>query len=133
MSARTVAELPAGTRITGYISLGVLARAFAAETLRSALAATQNDSVRQRELPAHAGGAPRAGVPRSVVMNHMIHHHAQFGGYLRLLDVPVPGADGPSTDGTPGFGVWKKSGRPAKTCPSHHFPVFITMSILPLK
>ena len=76
---------------------------------------------------------PRAGVPRSVVMNHMIHPHAQFGVCLRLLDVPVPCADGPSADGKPGFGVWKKSGRPPKACPSHHFPVFITMSILPLK
>jgi hypothetical protein len=51
--ARTVAELPPGTRITDYISLGVLARAFPAEKVRSALAATQRDSVRQRDLPAH--------------------------------------------------------------------------------
>lgn len=76
---------------------------------------------------------PRADVPRSVVMNHMIHPHAQFGVCLRLLDVPVPCADGPSADDKPGFGVWEKSGRPPKACPSHHFPVFITMSILPLK
>ncbi len=76
---------------------------------------------------------PRAGVPRNVVMNPMIHHHAQFGVNLRLLDVPVPGAHGPSTECKLGFGVWKKSGRPPKACPSHHFPVFITMSILPLK
>lgn len=41
---------------------------------------------------------PRVGVPRSVVMNHMIHPHAQFGVCLRLLDVPVPCADGPSAD-----------------------------------
>jgi hypothetical protein len=31
----------------------VLARAFPAEKVRSALAATQRDSVRQRDLPAH--------------------------------------------------------------------------------
>ncbi len=51
--ARTVASLPPGTRITDYISLGVLARAFPAEKVRSALEATQRDSVRQRDLPAH--------------------------------------------------------------------------------
>lgn len=51
--ARTVAELPAGTRITDYISVGVLARAFSADKVRSALEATQRDSVRQRDLPAH--------------------------------------------------------------------------------
>src|SRR6202049_2536795 len=51
--ARTVAELPPGTRITDYISLGVLARAFPTEKVRAALAATQKESVRQRDLPAH--------------------------------------------------------------------------------
>jgi uncharacterized damage-inducible protein DinB len=35
---------------------------------------------------------------RSVVMNHMVHHRAQLGVYLRLLDVPVPGMFGPSAD-----------------------------------
>jgi uncharacterized damage-inducible protein DinB len=48
---------------------------------------------------------PRIGVLRSMVMNHMIHHRAQFGVYLRLLDVPVPGAYGPSADDKPGFGA----------------------------
>lgn len=35
---------------------------------------------------------------RSVVMNHMVHHRAQLGVYLRLLDVPIPGMFGPSAD-----------------------------------
>ncbi len=48
---------------------------------------------------------PRIGVLRSMVMNHMIHHRAQFGVYLRMLDVPVPGAYGPSADEQPGFGA----------------------------
>ena len=47
---------------------------------------------------------PRIGVLRSMVMNHMIHHRAQFGVYLRLLDLPVPGAYGPSADDKPGIG-----------------------------
>ncbi len=35
---------------------------------------------------------------RAVVMNHMIHHRAQLGVFLRLLDVPIPGMFGPSAD-----------------------------------
>jgi uncharacterized damage-inducible protein DinB len=35
---------------------------------------------------------------RTWVVNHMIHHRAQLGVYLRLLDKPVPGTYGPSAD-----------------------------------
>jgi DinB family len=31
-------------------------------------------------------------------MNHLVHHRAQLGTYLRLLDVPVPAVYGPSAD-----------------------------------
>jgi uncharacterized damage-inducible protein DinB len=41
---------------------------------------------------------PRVAVMRSFVMNHMIHHRAQLGVYLRMNDVPVPGLYGPSAD-----------------------------------
>lgn len=41
---------------------------------------------------------PRVAVLRSFVMNHMIHHRAQLGVYLRLNDVPVPSSYGPSAD-----------------------------------
>lgn len=41
---------------------------------------------------------PKAVVIRSFVFNHNIHHRAQLGVYLRLLDVPVPGPYGPSAD-----------------------------------
>jgi len=41
---------------------------------------------------------PRIACLRSFVMNHAIHHRAQLGLYLRLLDVPVPGLYGPSAD-----------------------------------
>jgi uncharacterized damage-inducible protein DinB len=34
--------------------------------------------------------APRISVLRSYVMNHIVHHRAQLGVYLRLNDVPVP-------------------------------------------
>ena len=32
------------------------------------------------------------------VMNHLVHHRAQLGVYLRLLDKKVPGVYGPSAD-----------------------------------
>jgi uncharacterized damage-inducible protein DinB len=41
---------------------------------------------------------PRVAVMRSYVMNHMIHHRAQLGVYLRMNGVPVPGLYGPSAD-----------------------------------
>ncbi|HEX7136425.1 MAG TPA: DinB family protein [Vicinamibacterales bacterium] len=41
---------------------------------------------------------PRVAVLRSFVMNHMVHHRAQLGVYLRMNDVPVPGLYGPSAD-----------------------------------
>lgn len=41
---------------------------------------------------------PRAAVLRSVVMNHIIHHRAQLGVYLRLNNVAIPGMYGPSAD-----------------------------------
>jgi uncharacterized damage-inducible protein DinB len=36
---------------------------------------------------------------RTWVINHLVHHRAQLGVYLRLLDKPVPGTYGPSADG----------------------------------
>lgn len=51
--ARTVAELPSGTRITDFISLGVLSKSFPAGAIARALARTGRASVRQRDLPAH--------------------------------------------------------------------------------
>src|SRR6202521_681169 len=50
--ARTVAALPAGSRITDYISLGVVAKAFPSEKVRAVLKGAGKQSVRQRALPA---------------------------------------------------------------------------------
>jgi uncharacterized damage-inducible protein DinB len=41
---------------------------------------------------------PRTAVLRTFVMNHIIHHRAQLGVYLRMNDVPVPAIYGPSAD-----------------------------------
>ncbi len=40
----------------------------------------------------------RIAVIRDMIMNHIIHHRAQLGVYLRLNDVPVPAIYGPSAD-----------------------------------
>jgi uncharacterized damage-inducible protein DinB len=37
---------------------------------------------------------------RNWVLDHLIHHRAQLGVYLRLLDKPIPGTYGPSADET---------------------------------
>ncbi len=51
--ARTVAALPAGSRITDYVSLGVITKTFPLSVVHSALAKTEKSSIRQRDLPAH--------------------------------------------------------------------------------
>ena len=51
--ARTVAELPSGTRITDFISLGVLTKTFPLTAIRTVLGSTGKASLRQRDLPAH--------------------------------------------------------------------------------
>jgi uncharacterized damage-inducible protein DinB len=44
---------------------------------------------------------PKVAVLRSFVMNHLIHHRAQLGVYLRLNDIAVPSIYGPSADESP--------------------------------
>lgn len=51
--ARTIASLPAGSRITDYISLGVIAKFFPADKVHEVLNQTGRTSVRERDLPAH--------------------------------------------------------------------------------
>lgn len=41
---------------------------------------------------------PKIACVRTWCMNHIIHHRAQLGVYLRLNDVPVPSVYGPSAD-----------------------------------
>ena len=51
--ARTAAGLPAGTRLTDYISLGVLTAQFPIEDVQEVLLSTGRVSERERDLPAH--------------------------------------------------------------------------------
>lgn len=51
--ARTLASLPTGSRITDYISLGVIVKFFPIDKVRGVLQQTGRSSIRQRDLPAH--------------------------------------------------------------------------------
>jgi hypothetical protein len=51
--ARTLATLPEGSRITDYVSLGVITKTFPLERVRAVLVATGRASLRERDLPAH--------------------------------------------------------------------------------
>ncbi len=44
---------------------------------------------------------PRIAVYKSMILNHLIHHRAQLGVYLRMNDILVPGMYGPSADEMP--------------------------------
>src|SRR5258707_208126 len=72
----------------------------AAEQGRAALAGA-SDATMQRDWTLKFGEASlknaRAKWIRSFI-NHLIHHRAQLGVYLRLNGIPIPGMYGPSAD-----------------------------------
>lgn len=47
---------------------------------------------------------PKNEVIRSYSLNHVIHHRAQLGVYLRLLNIPLPGFYGPTANEMAAFG-----------------------------
>ncbi len=71
-------------------------------TARAALEAVEDEKMMQTWSLLRSGtpifSLPKAAVQRSFVMNHLIHHRAQLGVYLRLNDLPVPSTYGPSAD-----------------------------------
>src|SRR6266581_3914809 len=75
--ARTVASLPEGSRITDYISLGVITKTFPMRKIHSVLAATGTASVRQRDLPAH--------VVVYYVIALALYMHSSYREVLRCL------------------------------------------------
>jgi uncharacterized damage-inducible protein DinB len=88
-----------------HLTSTVEALEFFDENLRQAraLLANASDETMMRTWTLKDNGRtilamPKVAVMRSFVMNHMIHHRAQLGVYLRLNDVPVPGLYGPSAD-----------------------------------
>ncbi len=44
---------------------------------------------------------PRAGLIRTILLNHYYHHRGQLTVYLRMLNVPIPSIYGPSADENP--------------------------------
>ena len=96
--ARTVATLPEGSRITDYISLGVIAKTFPVSKIHAILAATGKRSVRERDLPAH--------VVVYYVIALALYMHSSYREVLRcLLEViahgPFFGAGGHLALGAP--------------------------------
>jgi len=75
--ARTTAELPQGTRITDYVSLGVITRTVPPAQVHAALAATGRSSIRQRDLPAH--------VVVYYVIALALYMHSSYREVLRCL------------------------------------------------
>lgn len=75
--ARTAARLTDGSRITDYISLGVVAKTFPREQVKEILGRMNRDSVRQRSLPAH--------VVVYYVIALSIFMHASYREVLRCL------------------------------------------------
>jgi hypothetical protein len=51
--ARSAARLSDGSRVSDYVSLGVVAKACPAALVRQVLHETGKESVRERALPAH--------------------------------------------------------------------------------
>jgi len=73
----------------------------AAEARKTLIGASNEDFGKPWSLKSGADVVftmPKVAVIRSFMMNHLIHHRAQLGVYLRLNDVAVPGIYGPSAD-----------------------------------
>ena len=70
----------------------------AIETLKSTSddAFTETWTASRKGNPVFTGS--RYTAYRNMALDHMIHHRAQLGVYLRLLDVPVPSTFGPTAD-----------------------------------
>ena len=74
---------------------------------RAALQKTGDDAWTQ-SWKLSIGGKPIFGgsrflAYRQLFVNHIVHHRAQLGVYLRLNNTPVPSTYGPSADDTLGF------------------------------
>ncbi len=74
---------------------------------RAALAATPDSAWNENWALSFQGKTifkgPRFQAYRSMFLNHLVHHRAQLGVYLRLNNVPLPATYGPSADDTMGF------------------------------
>jgi uncharacterized damage-inducible protein DinB len=78
-----------------------------AAKVRAALQATPDEAWKQSWKLSFQGKTIFEGdrflAYRQMFLNHLVHHRAQLGVYLRLNDKPVPATYGPSADDTMGF------------------------------
>jgi len=87
-----------------FESAGQLVRVFeeGAARVREVLANTPGEAWAQNWKLSFEGKTifegPRFVAYREMFLNHVVHHRAQLGVYLRLNDVPVPSIYGPSAD-----------------------------------
>jgi len=76
-------------------------------TARAALQNTKDDAWLQDWKLSFKGkpifGGTRFMAYRQMFLNHLVHHRAQLGVYLRLNNKPLPATYGPSADDTMGF------------------------------
>ena len=92
-----------------FTSPSQLVQAFDAQStkLRAALAATPDPAWLENWKLSFQGHTIFSGsrflAYRQMFMNHLVHHRAQLGVYLRLNDKPLPATYGPSADDTMGF------------------------------
>ncbi len=91
-----------------FDSVGLL-KAFdeRAAKARAALQATKDDAWTQPWKLGFQGKQIFSGsrflAYRQMFLNHLVHHRAQLGVYLRLNDKPLPATYGPSADDKMGF------------------------------
>jgi uncharacterized damage-inducible protein DinB len=92
-----------------FESAAQLVRAFddGAAKVRSALVALPDEAWQQLWKLSFQGKPIFEGsrflAYRQMFLNHIVHHRAQLGVYLRLNDEPVPATYGPSADDRLGF------------------------------
>lgn len=100
---REVFELAPGTESPVAASNQELLEMFdkGVETGRTSLAGASDEDMRKNWTFKYgdlfSSTDPRTKVIRSF-LNHLVHHRAQLGVYLRLLDIAIPGMYGPSAD-----------------------------------
>jgi uncharacterized damage-inducible protein DinB len=96
-------DLPADFKPSVAVSTEALLDTFdkSAEQGRQAIAAATDEQMQKNWSFSFAGQqvftSPRPDVIRSFI-NHLVHHRAQLGVYLRMQNVPIPGMYGPSAD-----------------------------------
>ena len=103
-------DFAAGTRTrVPFESSGQLVQAFdeGAAKVRTALQNTQDAAWTEPWKLSFQGKPIFSGsrflAYREMFLNHLVHHRAQLGVYLRLNDKPLPATYGPSADDTMGF------------------------------